>query len=258
MTGDEVRAWLPSPGRADRFADLSAGDYQHRARLGGHPVQRFWHRQKWPLVESMLDLRRGQRILDVGGGSSETTARCAERGAFACGVDPFVAPLRFLHTEMRRRGVSGTAYAGGDVHALPFASGSFDRVVMLEVIEHIPRSGAVRYLAELRRVLAPGGRLFLTTPNYRSFWPLLEAFVDRFMVSARLGGDEHVTHLHPRSLRVLLEEGGFRVRRLGSVYHVSPFVAPLAPRLAERLFEAERTRGGRVGPILYAVAEAPA
>lgn len=47
---------------------------------------------------------------------------------------------------------------------LPFSDGSFDFVVMLEVIEHVVRAEAA--LGEVARVLSPGGRLLLTTPNH--------------------------------------------------------------------------------------------
>ena len=51
-------------------------------------------------------------------------------------------------------------YPGG---RLPYESSQFDLVILVEVIEHVPEQGAL--LAEISRVLKPGGRLFLTTPN---------------------------------------------------------------------------------------------
>ena len=48
---------------------------------------------------------------------------------------------------------------------LPFTADSFDAVLSFQVIEHVQDVGA--YLAEVRRVLKPGGRFFLTTPNRR-------------------------------------------------------------------------------------------
>ena len=58
-----------------------------------------------------------------------------------------------------------------------------------------------------------------------------------------------------RSLRRCLEDNGFRVLRSGSLYPLSPFLSPLAPRLAERLFVWETRRGRDWGPILFTVAE---
>jgi SAM-dependent methyltransferase len=65
-----------------------------------------------------------------------------------------------------RRGDERWNYAGlsvcGDLLRLPFRDGSLDVVVSTETLEHLTEPGA--FLAEVRRVLRPGGRLFLTAP----------------------------------------------------------------------------------------------
>jgi SAM-dependent methyltransferase len=239
--------------RSGAFADHTRGDYQHRAQREGHPVQRFWHAHKWPLVEAELDLGPGDRVLDVGAGSSEVPLALAERCRLACALDASPAPLHFL------REIAGGQprlhLAAGDLRALPFREASFDRIAVLEVVEHVPPDAVAGYLGELRRLLAPGGRLLLTTPNYRSLWPVLEFLIDHLGGAAQMGGAQHIARFHPRRLRSALETNGFRVLRSGSVYHLSPFLSPLAPALAERLFAWEARRGGRLGPILFAVAE---
>jgi ubiquinone/menaquinone biosynthesis C-methylase UbiE len=59
-------------------------------------------------------------------------------------------------------------FSVGSAIALPFPDGSFDTVVSWEVIEHIPRNTEVQMFAEMKRVLRPGGRIYLSTP-YSSF-----------------------------------------------------------------------------------------
>jgi len=59
-------------------------------------------------------------------------------------------------------------FSVGSAIALPFPDGSFDTVVSWEVIEHIPRNNEVQMFAEMKRVLRPGGRIYLSTP-YSSF-----------------------------------------------------------------------------------------
>lgn len=240
--------------RSGEFFDPTRADYQDLARREGNPVQRFWHAQKWPLVERTLDLQGNQRILDVGAGSSEVAHRSCERGSATTAVDVSLPVLQFLRDRASTT-ESSLRCVGASILELPFESHSFDRVTVLEVIEHLPPEATADYLGELRRVIAPGGRLLVTTPNYRSYWPILESFIDRFGGVAEMGGVQHVSRFHARSLRGALDKAGFRVLKLGSVYHLSPFVAPFATRLAPRIFDWEFRSGGRLGPILFAIAE---
>ncbi|MFC6974517.1 class I SAM-dependent methyltransferase [Halomicroarcula sp. GCM10025709] len=98
----------------------------------------------------------------------------------------------------------------GDAERLPFTNRSFDTVVFAEVVEHLV--DPVPVLRELRRILVPGGRLVLTTPNpmglYRYLrWYLFDASLDadRF-----LGADDHVQFIDPFSLQSLLRALGYR------------------------------------------------
>ena len=63
----------------------------------------------------------------------------------------------------------------GDIQAIAHADASFDTVVSCETIEHVP--DPVKAVSELARVLRPGGRLFLTTPNYLGSLGLYRAYL---------------------------------------------------------------------------------
>ena len=241
--------------RSGVFADAGRGDYQHLALREGNPVQRFWHAGKWPLVKSAAAPGAGDRILDVGAGSSEIATRLAQTCSRVCALDAALAPLRFTRGAVAPEGSRTIDLVAGNAGALPFRDASFDRILSLEVFEHLPEETVARSLAELRRLLAPGGTLFVTTPNYRSLWPLMEFAIDHLGGAARMAGDQHITRFHRARLRAVLVAAGFRVRRIGSVYHASPFLAPLAPDLAKRVLDFEMRRGGALGPILFALAE---
>ena len=250
-----VRAKCKRLRRSGKFADHTRGDYQYLARKEGHPVQRFWHQKKWPMVADKLEFRPTDRVLEVGAGSSEIPFNTSEHVALSCATDFSPAPLDFLSKlleEEERR----VCFVGADIQKLPFRDGSFDKVIVLEVIEHVPAETIPVYFGELRRVLKPGGVLLVTTPNYRSTWPILEWIVDHFGGAAEMGGKQHIARFHPRMLRRALEENGFRVHRAGSVYHLSPFLTPLSERWAEKVFDWELSKAGSNGPILYSVAEA--
>jgi SAM-dependent methyltransferase len=112
---------------------------------------------------------------------------------------------------------AGAAHPGLDFRLvpidgpLPFEDGWFDLVWSSEVIEHV--ADTARWLSEVRRVLAPGGRLALTTPSHGRLRVAL-AGMERF--SEPLG--DHLHLYTARSLHALLEEFGFaqvRVRTAG-------------------------------------------
>jgi SAM-dependent methyltransferase len=82
-----------------------------------------------------------------------------------------------------RRALPGAElhHAGSD--ALPFADGSFDCVSCVEVLEHVPEGARRASLAEMQRVLRPGGRLLLRTPHAGAF-----AFLDPHNLRFRFPG----------------------------------------------------------------------
>lgn len=98
----------------------------------------------------------GRRVLDLGCGKGRFGRALARRGADVVGLDLSTAMLRSAYGLERVR---------GSVRRLPFASGSFDRVVAVEVLEHLPPAAWDQALAEIRRVLAPGGVLAVVDKN---------------------------------------------------------------------------------------------
>ncbi len=144
------------------------------------------------------EVRAGDRALDVGCGTGEFTAALAQAGAQAIGVDVAQAAL-----DRARAGHPGIEFRLVPIDGpLPLEDSSFDLVWASEVIEHV--TDTARWLSEVRRVLAPGGRLLVTTPSHGRLRVVLGG-VRRF--SEPLG--DHL-HLYTRdSLGSLLSEFGF-------------------------------------------------
>ena len=107
------------------------------------------------------------RILDAGCGGGGMPLSLAEEARLVVGIDP---AERFQDAGVklgRERGLSHLHFALADGMALPFPDGSFDLVLSHAVIEHV--ADARLYLRECARVLAPGGRMYLSTAPYLSF-----------------------------------------------------------------------------------------
>ncbi len=130
----------------------------------------WWFVARRHLITSLLDgfyARSGElAILDIGCGTGAMLDELAPFGAVT-GADYAPEALAFC----RERGAgNGHRYdlARADVRRLPFADNSFDVVTAMDIIEHIDDDKAAA--GEIRRVLKPGGRLFVTVPAFQSLW----------------------------------------------------------------------------------------
>jgi SAM-dependent methyltransferase len=144
------------------------------------------------------ELRRGDRVLDLGFGSGVFTDELARAGLSVVGIEVAHTAVRRAQTRFPRLDFRLAPIDG----PLPLRDGSFDLVWASEVIEHVADTG--RWLSEARRVLAPAGRRLVTTPSHGRL-RLAVGGIERY--SEPLG--DHL-HLYTRgSLRRLLQEFGF-------------------------------------------------
>jgi len=119
-----------------------------------------------------LDVRPGDRVLDLGCGFGRHAYQAARLGAAVVAVDAGadeVAGVAATFGAMAEAGevdphTTRVGAVQGDALALPFAEATFDRVIASEVLEHIPDDEGA--MAELVRVLRPGGTMAVTVPRY--------------------------------------------------------------------------------------------
>ncbi|MCX4810858.1 class I SAM-dependent methyltransferase [Streptomyces sp. NBC_01239] len=171
-------------------------------------------------------------VLDIGCGDGTAAATAAPllTGHRVVGVDWSQDALTRARTHL-------PCTVRGELIALPLRSGSADAVLFSEVIEHLVDPDTA--LAEIRRVLRPGGHLMLSTPNLAAWYnrALLLAGVQPVFSEVSLRaihgrpGKEVVGHLRlytPRALREFVAAAGFTVVGLkGAPFHGVP--RPLRP-----------------------------
>jgi SAM-dependent methyltransferase len=108
-----------------------------------------------------LDIQPGQQVLEIGCGTGETLVRVALTGSVrATGVDVLPEMLRVARTRLRWTGLQDRAQTA-EVRvgaALPFTANSFDRIFTESVLGFQDAASAEVLLAEIFRVLVPGGR----------------------------------------------------------------------------------------------------
>jgi len=117
------------------------------------------------LVCEMLDIRRGQRVLDVGCGTGDDVRRMAELAGdgFVMGVDSSKAMI----AEARKRGPGhggAVRFAVGDLKGLPISSATFDVCRAERVLQHVDEP--LDAVSQMVRVLKPGGRVLVADADY--------------------------------------------------------------------------------------------
>jgi len=158
-----------------------------------------------------LRVRPGERVLDAGCGEGRHCFGALERGAHVVGLDLDLASLRANAGALRERadacGRLG-ALIRGNAFRLPFADGSFDKVICSEVMEHVHDYRAAA--RELARVTRPGGCLAVTIPTATSEALYLRVGDDYFESP---GG--HIRIFRPRQLAHGLAEAGLATVGVG-------------------------------------------
>ena len=188
---DELRAYYE--GRARELDELAV-TYEHP-----EPYKRFFYGARFHAVLGALDPLPGDEILEVGCGSGYYTRELVVRGAKLTATE--YAPSALAQA---RRNVGELAtkvdFRLEDAQRLTFEDARFDKVLLSEVIEHVPEPE--RAIAEAARVLRPGGLLVASTPS--RFSPLNLAYGVKRRIR-RYAFNEHLHEFTPGSFQQLLE-----------------------------------------------------
>ncbi|GJE25691.1 ArsR/SmtB family transcription factor [Methylobacterium organophilum] len=110
-------------------------------------------------VLDLLGPRPVGSLIDLGTGTGKMLALLAPRAARATGLDSSHAMLSVARANLEQAGLSRIELRQGDIHAPPFGRGSFDLVVVHQVLHYL--DDPARALREARRLVAPGGRLLV-------------------------------------------------------------------------------------------------
>ncbi len=174
-----------------------------------------------------LGLQAGDRLLDLGCGAGRHAFEAFRRGARVVAFDYDAAELKDVKAMLGALDAEeadtlpasswGTC-TNGDATALPFPDATFDRVIAAEVLEHIPADEAA--MAELARVLKPGGTIAVTVPAWLAenlCWALSDEYHAPFVP----GG--HVRIYSEPGLRSKLRAAGLRP---GAAHHAHALHAP--------------------------------
>jgi 2-polyprenyl-6-hydroxyphenyl methylase/3-demethylubiquinone-9 3-methyltransferase len=152
----------------------------------------------------------GKAVLDLGCAGGFMAEAMARRGAVVTGVDPAAKAVAAARRHAEAEGLD-IRYDVGVGEALPYADAAFDAVVCVDVLEHV--SDLNRVLAEVRRVLKPGGWFLFDTINRNPLATLMVVVgAERVLGLLPRGTHDPALFIKPAELHAALAGLGFDVK----------------------------------------------
>jgi len=175
-----------------------------------------------------------KRHLDLGCGPGTLIGLLDDR-FISTGIDISRTEIDYARCEYESESKRFFAISAG---ALPDDCRNYDVATAVEVVEHLAPVEVDDVLRATIARLRPGGKLIVTTPNFRSAWPLVEMLVSRFGEVSY--ASQHIDRFTAGLLRQLLQDLGLKDVRVHRYLALAPFAAPLGWRVADMLARLER------------------
>jgi ubiquinone/menaquinone biosynthesis C-methylase UbiE len=207
----------PPAGTFGELTEYAEEEFHHREGPLRPPL--LSARVKIDQMSQMLALSQGDRVLDIGCGNGRAVVfkRPSVGQMVAIDAGDHFAPEALATVDLSR----------GDIRRLPFQTDSFDKAYSLDVLEHLTEEGVRAMLSEARRVLRPGGQLFvyshvMMSSKLASFQRGVNRLVrwldKRGLVDNQPERDRKSDHLNALTsydlLEKLVDEAGFHIEKI--------------------------------------------
>ncbi|MGW4242174.1 class I SAM-dependent methyltransferase [Nocardia sp. NPDC004722] len=174
----------------------------------GIAEENYWFRRHEIAYVRLLEQCAGKVVLEAGSGEGYGANMIAEVAAQVTGLDYDDSAVAHVRAKYPR-----VKMVQGNLADLPLEDASVDIVVNFQVIEHL--WDQAQFLRECLRVLRPGGKLLISTPNRITFSPGRDTPLNPF----------HTRELNAAEMTELLVEAGFAVELMAGIFHGPELVA---------------------------------
>ena len=212
------------PGQEEIGAYYQSNDYISHSDAEGGIINNLYHRvrsftlgQKKSLLENETGIAAGS-VLDVGCGTGAFLHKMRSGGWQAIGLEPDAGAR-----EKARQLYQMQVFPSEELFALP--PDSIDAITLWHVLEHVHELH--RYVAQIKNLLKPYGRLFIAVPNHTS------ADAGKYQAGwAAFDVPRHLYHFSPYSMNILLNQHGLQIKKIKPMWFDSFYVSMLSEQNA--------------------------
>ena len=190
-------------------------------------IRSAWHHIKFNFLK--YKIKKNYKHLDIGCGSG--TFINLLKNKYCIGIDISKKQIDFANKIYGSKKKKFVHYK----KKIPFKQNSFESISLIELIEHLNNKEIKTLMNEAHRALKKNGKIFITTPNYFSLWPILELILNT--VSEVKYEDQHINKFNFYKLRKLIDRKKFKIKQLNSFMVLSPFLALFSFRLSIFFFK---------------------
>jgi len=185
-------------------------------------IRSAWHHIKFNFIKKRIKNKNNH--LDIGCGSG--TFLSILKNKFSVGLDISDKQIKFankVYGNKRRKFISYN-------REFNLKKKFFHSVSIIELIEHLTNPQINNLLNQVHKVLKKGGKVYITTPNYFSFWPLLEIILNK--ISKVSYEHQHINKFNYYKIKKIVNEKKFKINICNSFILFSPFLALISFKLS--------------------------
>ena len=188
--------------------------YYDRIFLKKKGIQSAWHNIKFNFFKEKIKTKKLH--LDIGCGPGTFINMLNKTSV---GIDISKNQISYAKKKFKNKKFNFKQFR----KKIPLRSNSVDTISLIELIEHLNNRDLIYLIKECKRVLKKDGIIHLSTPNYYSFWPVLEILINFF--SSLSYKHQHINKFNRKKLLKFFTKNGFFIKQYETFIFISPFLA---------------------------------